>query len=645
MFPIRLRHRIVLAGMLLVGFAAPAWARVYSPRIISNRTVDAYSARTFAAHPEWRDLPPAARAKAMFDYLTEQQTGLFPFGAGVVEAGEKSYEFGLVQDPIKVLNVYGYGNSVVFGPALAGLWEQGGSGQARTVRLSDLKHDACEVLAEGRWRYLDLDWRGVFLSPSQGLVSLDEARRDPSLWQQPRGPRFFPTEDLEKLSGQIANSRVEYRDSVASGGHTLDYVLRRGETFTRWWQPQGGRWLLGPDDAKDKSRIELLEREPRGPKSQSPEFSAHSHGNGQFVYQPDLKQSDVDFEDGVFDSSNVQVTDAGLTLAKGGDGWAIFEVRSPYVIVPLVGKLDDPRDDKEASVVEVDGTDVTLAWSPDFGDSWITLEPKQWPAVVDLTPQVAGSYGYLLKVGLKGKPGVALLRSLKMTTWVQIAPAALPAVKTGENHFEVKTGDHYGLKTRLLSIQPNAADENSFLHYLVRAPRDYDPASRSARAKGSMIARLPALPQTRIAWFSAGASFGMGEGAEAKSAMNSIEFAVNAPREFHPLFQEGHPEFGLRRPASHAGGHYNIDREKSLDRPADVVFVRFTGNPALNSYRLFAHCLETAPKKISALRVTHTWTEAGQPREHSQVIDAEMARYQINAGQDPVNVSIRLQAE
>jgi len=636
--------RLLLAmGLWACCLGDVSWGRVYSPRVLVPHVADAYSARTFAAHPAWRDLPAGAKAKAIFEYLTDAETGLYALGGGAFEGGDKAYEFHVVRDPMKVLNVYGYGYCDVFGPVTAGLWDQGGCGRARTVDLPGFKHVACEVLANDRWRYLDVDLRGLFQSSDGGLRSLDEARHDNTLWQHAHGPRFFPMDDLANLQKQFADSKVEHRYSVAPGGHTLDFVLRRGETWTRWWRPQGDRWLLAADDLKDKARKALLEREPRGPKPKHDNFSKQTYGNGRFVYQPNLKRNSADFEDGVFDSKNVQITDDGLTLVKPGDGWAIFEVRSPYVLVPVVGKLEDPKDDTEASVVEVDASETTLAWSPDFGDSWITLEPKQWPATVDLTAQVAGSYGYLLKVGLKGKPGTSLVRSLKITSWVQIAPASLPALKGGLNTLELKTGDHYGLPTRVLPILPNTADENSFLHYLLRAPKEYDPASKSSRAKGAMIARLPALPKSKIAWFSAGASFGMAVGADAPLPQNSISYAIDTPRDFHPLFKDGSDAVNaVDRSTSQSHWHYNVDRELKLEQPASAVYVRYGADPALNAYRLYAHCLEEVPSKPTELHVTHHWTESGEPRQHSQVLPEGTGHYDVTAGADPLNVSIEL---
>lgn len=629
---------ILLVAMSLVA-TGDSSARVYSPRVVSGRVVDRYSLQTFANHPAWRNLAPAERARAMFDSLTDVSMGLVPTDLGVMEGADKTYEFGIVRDPIKVMNVYGFGNAEVLAPVMAGVWELGGGGPARTIDLPGLNHVASEVYADDQWRFLDLTFRGAFWGADGSLRSLDEARRNGKLWERDRGPRFFPLMDLHDLHQRLSMTAVGHRDSVASSGHTMDFVLRRGEKLTRWWQPQGGRWLVRPDELKEKSVRDLLEREPRGPKPSHPELATHTYGNGQFVYEPNLKGDATDFDDGVFESQNVTVTEGGLTLARPGEGWAVFEVRSPYVIVPVVGKLEDPKDDSQASVIEVDASEVTMAWSPDFGDTWITLESKQWPATVDLTAQVAGTYGYLWKVQLKGKPGTSIVRSLKMTTWVQLAPATLPSLTEGENAFELKTGDHHGLLTRVLTIQPNSADENSFLHYLLRPPSQYDPASRTARAKGSIVARLPALPKTKIAWFSAGANLVKGAGAESKADAidNSIAYAVNAPQKFLPLFVDK-PSGG--EPISAQTGNYNVDREVRLDSPADTVYVRFDTRSGLNGYRLFAHCIEESPPKPSPLQVTHRWSEAGQARESTKTLEAGASTYQIQAGSAPVNESI-----
>src|SRR5207244_331782 len=129
---------------------------------------------------------------------------------------------------------------------------------------------------------------------------------------------------------------------------------RQGETFTRWYTPQGGRWLHGEHHHKDPFFRKLFEREPCGPKCKHAGWTVHTHGNGRFVYQPNLTDKSSDFDDGVYDSSNVRTSKAGLTVKEAGRGHATFEVRSPYVIVPRVGKLETTEDDREASVVTLE---------------------------------------------------------------------------------------------------------------------------------------------------------------------------------------------------------------------------------------------------------------------------------------------------
>ena len=60
----------------------------------------------------------------------------------------------------------------------------------------------------------------------------------------------------------------------------------------------------------------------------------------------------------------------GLTLTREGEGYAVFEVRTPYVIVPIVGRMEATADDREASVVEIDGSGLGLSISLDHGLTW-----------------------------------------------------------------------------------------------------------------------------------------------------------------------------------------------------------------------------------------------------------------------------------
>ena len=125
-------------------------------------------------------------------------------------------------------------------------------------------------------------------------------------------------------------------------------------------------------------------------------------------------------------------------------------------------------------------------------------------------------------------------------------------------------------------------------------------------------------------------------------APGGIRFAVDSPRDFKPLFKDG-PDSAtaLARPTEQTHWHYNVDREVKLDVPAGAVYVQYEAAPALNAYRLFAHCLDDQPRPATPLTVKHVWTEGDAPKEHSQILDAA-GRYAVKAGADPVNTLIEL---
>ncbi len=77
-------------------------------------------------------------------------------------------------------------------------------------------------------------------------------------------------------------------------------------------------------------------------------------------------------------------------------------------------------------IVKLDGAGVSLALSLDNGRTWQRLSASN--EILDLTPQMAGGYGYLLWLELHGQPDQAVVRSLEFVTWVQVHPASLVRV-------------------------------------------------------------------------------------------------------------------------------------------------------------------------------------------------------------------------
>ncbi|NPV48099.1 MAG: hypothetical protein HPY69_14185 [Armatimonadetes bacterium] len=621
----------VIGLVVLMLMAGGVGAMEYAPRVVSEDRADAYSLTTFAQYPRWRDLSGDALAWELYQYLADPRSGLFHMNE-VLEGDDDLNEYRTIRDPIKIINVYGYAYCAILGPVMAGIAEGVGLGEARTLVLPGWQHVASEAFYGGRWHYLDIDVRAVFRRPDGTLASMDEARADDTLWVN-RGPLFFPKDDLAHTREVYRTTPVEYYHDFHSTGHTMDYVLRQGETFTRWWTPQGGRWHHDPVYNGQDWLMTLLESEPRGPKPNHRDFTVHNYGNGCFVYHPDLTEASTDFADGVYDATNVVSGREGLTLLQAGEGYAVFEVRSPYIIVPLVGNSATTADDSEASVVELEAEGVELSLSRDNGLTWETLSPSA-PGRYDLTPYVAGTYGYLLRIVLRGQPQEAVVRSLRITTWVQVAPAALPTLHRGMNRLEYRTGDHYGLPTRVLEVRSRANRPENLLKFLVRPPDDYDPARQTARIRGEITARVEAPPGTRIAWFSAGASFTTHQGEAAAQTRNAITYATTDGGEFTEVFRANVPTYC---------NHWftNADREVRLEEPTRTLFVRYFGDPAVNNIRIYAHCLDDRPRQEAPVRITHRWTENGQPRSHEVTLRGP-GPYQIDVQNEPVDESIEI---
>jgi hypothetical protein len=620
----------VLSLVIFGGVSSDSQARVHAPRVVSEHNADAYSMKTFASYPRWQSLQGDAKAWEMFNYLTDYDTGLYPMGAGAFEGAESLYEYSLVRDPVKLINVYSVGYCDVFGPVMAGIWEDAGLGRARTIDLEWNDHVTTEVFYNNDWHLLDLDLRAAFRKSDSTLASLSESQFNSALWNQPNSPRFFPLDYLPEVQEAFEQSDPLYRYGTHQSGHTMDYVLRQGETFTRWWQPQGGRWLHHPNLETEPFVMDIIETPPRGPKSKHESFSKHTHGNGRFVYQPNLTRQSTDFADGIYDSNNVQVSDNGLTLTTPGTGYAVFEVRTPYVIVPLVGNTGTTADDREASVIEVDASGATYGVSLDNGITWQPVTGS----VIDLTRQVAGRYQYLFRVTLQGTPETTILRTLNMTTWVQLAPASLPSLRQGSNQMSVRSGDHYGLQTRVMEVKPDTSNRADFYRHLVVEPENHDPSNDTQRVTGPFVVAVPAPPQTKIAWFSAGASYHSYQLEQAPLTGFTMAYATDLPFAYNDFYTAD-------LPSDMQHWHTNAQAEVQLNTPADAVYLQYNGDPAVNTVQIYAHVLDNTPRTASPLTVTHNWLENGQPKEFTTTTDFT-SNYSIDVSGVPTDISMEL---
>jgi len=616
-----------------------AAARVSCIRLTSNHIADTTDLGRFRQFHRWKDKTGNELALAIWRYLCDYETGLYHFNE-ILEGPDPFDEYATVRDPLKILNSYNMAYCGIFGPVTDGVFQGVGFTQGRSFGLEAWNHCATELWYDNSWHYLDVDVRGALLRPDGIVASLAEAKVNRSLWVNPDSTikPFFPKDpDKARLFDIYKDSRVHNYYRWFQAGHTMDFYLRSGESFTRFWTPQGGRWHHLPIYAKTKWIRNLIEQEPRGPKPNHREFTRWNHGNGLFCYRPILTRTYTDFEDGCYEVTNLQPAEQGLQIVRDGDAEVTFEVFTPYIIVPQVNDLDDPNDDTDASVAIVRGPiRLEVLISLDHGLSWQQVEKIQPHniAAIDLTSIVRGTYGYLLKLKTSGPAGSTAIDLFSLKTWVQVAPTSLPALKKGKTTFQYSTGDRYNRQTIPMLINPNTANPEDLKKYVLDMPDDYDPNRHTSRIRGEIILRLSAPPAARISWFTVGATFRTHQREQAKNTDNRIAYAVDRPEGFTEIYESQVPTW-----VNH--WRYNWDQDVVLSEPADTVYVKYTANTGLNTIRACLHLL--ANRKLrNQIKTVHTYRIGGQLKSAEKWLTKPTA-YTIECSAEPENVSVKLE--
>lgn len=617
-----------------------AFALVPCIRVTSEHNADTTDLSRFREFHAWNDKTGNELAIAVWRYVCDYETGLYHFNE-ILEDHDPFVEYATVRDPLKILNVYNMGYCGIFGPVLDGIFQGIGFDQGRSFGLVDWNHCATEVWYDGAWRYFDLDVRGVVLNRDGKPASLLDAQTQRTLWIDPPVPiePFFPNDpDKDKIFGIYEGSPVYYYYRWFENSHTMDFYLRQGESLTRWWTPQGGRWNHRPLYNRIDWIHALILTPPIGMKPNHRHFTRWNHGNGLFHYQPNLTSRSGDYEDGVLLSSNLIPAEEGLRLIETGEAEAIFDVCTPYLIVAKINDPLDFSDDSEASLVALHTAQpVRLSVSLDHGLSWCpvtTVQPEK-PETIDLTKFVKGTYGYWLKLSCDGEAGALAVRTLSIDTWTQVAPISLPRLRKGLNHLRYDLGDRYGQLTIPMLITPNAGDPDHLSRYLAAPIDRYRPDQPTERIQGDAMLRFAPPPGRKIAWCTLGATFRTHQGDSAAHTDNRIAYAIDRPERFQEIYRSNVPTW-----VNH--WRYNWDTDVKLDQPAQTVYARYTGNPAVNTFRATLHYIPKRPVQ-TAVQITHGY-RIDDTLRHFQIEIEQPSDYTVHCEDTPENVFIKIAA-
>ncbi|OGJ88028.1 MAG: hypothetical protein A2487_04275 [Candidatus Raymondbacteria bacterium RifOxyC12_full_50_8] len=510
-----------------------AFGKVYSPKVLTEHVADLSGDwQSFLSNPRFTGKTGQALAEAAFQYITDTITGYYhctevrgEYSSSWNQWSE-GFNFWLTRDPVLAFNVHGYGLCYHMNATWTGLLRAIGFDQVRTGGWGSGGglHTFPEVYFNGGWHYLDAQFRGYVKKTDGTIPSWQQIKAQPALLDSNpynvspffpfpnNGPRqeMMSRSDIKNVA---QNEPYEYWPSAHYGCHTMDYTLRKGEKIRRYWQSDSGRlWMPAETYSGWSSGNELYalyNQQPFGPKPWVGGLSGsvNTTGFGVITYEPVLVSAD--YTDGVYKDSNVVQNQNGVFLAANGSGYIIFRTYTPYVIIACANSsLSSKSDDTGGAVIhyETQGQ-TTVSYSVDNGISWTSLATGSNLAENrDLSQQMYGRFGYLVKFSFSGNAGASGLTAFKTRTLVAVAPMSLPRLNTGSNTITFSTGDARGYNTEAINLPIDLYDMTATNRMAVSRTATYNPTSLNGKLKNGDIVFKALSPEgTSIKWYSVGA--------------------------------------------------------------------------------------------------------------------------------------------
>ena len=424
---------------LLLFVAAALPAQVYSPRIAKAGQPDTANLQSLAnsIYQQASAQTPREKAEAIWRFFLTD--GRFVKPGMIYHIAGWAYEEpgGEVLDPVKLLNSYGFGLCYHIAPLLESVFKAGGFPDARVWFLTG--HTVAEVFYDDSYHYFDSDMMGYNpigtsgplkdrpvasvhqLELDAGIITGKLAGgKDPANVDAPWYPadvRAHAMNDLAALFTSTDDNRL-YPFQRFEAAHKLDFVLRPGERFIRYYQPEqeglyylpyrfdGKTWTEFPRELEEY-KIKTAD----GPRSQK---DARTWATGRQEYRPKEQQGSQ----------------------------RVYSMPCPYVIIDATFRMDVKlaRPTDELSVeVSIDGgthwSGAGMLKGP-YSGPWTTA-PAAVRSEHGSRMEISGTYGYLVRVTSQ----TAKVSKLLLTTRFQLNPRTLPELSPGTNVMEYSASD------------------------------------------------------------------------------------------------------------------------------------------------------------------------------------------------------------
>ena len=298
-------------------------------------------------------------------------------------------------DPVRFLNVYGYGFCDDSATNFMVLAERAGL-KSRVWGLSG--HVVPEAHFDGDWHMLDPDGEIYYLDDDgQNISSIQTLQKRPDIIRKYPSPYYTDAEKLVEIYTTTHDNYIsEWYRKTSESNHTLSFILRPGESLIRshanWGRYFASRYLSEPKH----------------------------YGNGTFSFQP-IFENDI-YKKGATSVRNLK-TQQNTLLNTTRTGTLIYPFKSPYPY--LDGKIQ----------IIGSGT-ISLAFSEDQ-ETWHDIWQTNSNRTVNTTIPIGGyfrnghgrpTYTYAIKLILNGT-----ISKLKFESDIQVAPQSLPVLHAGNN--------------------------------------------------------------------------------------------------------------------------------------------------------------------------------------------------------------------
>ncbi len=342
-------------------------------------------------------------------------------------------------DPVRLVNVYGYGLCDASANSLALLWAASGL-KARVWYLTG--HVVPEVYYDGAWHLLDPDHKVYYLKDdNRTIASVEEVATSPTLIlrmtdEKGRDPAGYPGDFMARLYTTQEDNRL----SIPLGhlNHTALLNLHSGERLVRYARLKMGYFS------------EFSVKEP-------PRYSS-----AELIFEPNLRdyfwKDNFQAHTGLALTTYDGIVSPALHLAEGRSrGDCIMHIESPFVIVRSTLRLTVVRESEESLYRVLLGSPRHDGWQEIFSAPIVgTVEYE-----IELTDAVAGRYEFLLKFELAGGSSSEVgIDALRVHNVVQCSPRTFPALQSGKNTVRISYAPLMAAADAILRITHAWEEEN-----------------------------------------------------------------------------------------------------------------------------------------------------------------------------------------